>query len=441
MRTDQPKTPVCGEMIHNQKGKLLIPDNPIIPYIIGDGIGNDIWKATKPVLDTAVAIAYQNKRQLHWFEVHLDKKTIGMNNAQLPADTIKTFREYSVGLKGPLSTPVGEGFRSLNVALRRELDLYVCMRPIIWIPGSPSPVCHPERVDMVIFRENTEDIYTGVEFEAETKELQALLSWLRSYCPDQYKNIPFPDSSGIGIKPISREGSQRLVRAAIKYALKHHRKRLTLVHKGNIMKFTEGAFARWGYELAESEFVSQVFTQRQYEKIKIASGEENAENFQNKALNEGKLIINDVITDAAFEQTLTRPEMFDIIATSNLNGDFLSDALAAQVGGLGISPGVNINFEQNIAIFEATHGTAPTIAGKNIANPCSLILSGAMLLEHIGWNEAAKLVRQGIQAVLREKIVTLDFYRLLKNATLVSTTDFGQAVIGMMLKDSSKNNK
>lgn len=435
MSNDQLHTPTYGEKINNKKGKLSVPDNPMIPFIIGDGIGSDIWKATKPVLDTAVAIAYQNKRQLYWSEVKLDRKEIELSKAQLPAETIKTFREYSVGLKGPLSTPVGEGFRSLNVALRRELDLYVCMRPIIWIPGSPSPVCHPERVDMVIFRENTEDIYTGIEFESETKENQALLSWLKSNYPDQYNKMRFPDSSGIGIKPISREGSQRLVRAAINYALKNNRKYLTLVHKGNIMKFTEGAFARWGYELAESEFVSQVFTQRQFEKIKLASGEENAKNCENIALNGGKLIINDVITDAAFEQTLTRPETFDIIATSNLNGDFLSDALAAQVGGLGISPGVNINFEENIAIFEATHGTAPTIAGKDIANPCSLILSGAMLLEHIGWEEAAELVRHGIQAVLQEKIVTLDFYRLLKEATLVSTTEFGQAVIRMMHRD------
>lgn len=435
MSNKQSSNLTIGEKIHNQNGILSIPDNPIIPFIIGDGIGSDIWKATKPVLDTAIAIAYQNQRRLYWLEVHLDNKRLETKKAQLPAETIKIFREYSVGLKGPLSTPVGEGFRSLNVALRRELDLYACMRPITYIPGSPSPVCHPERVDMVIFRENTEDLYTGIEFEAETKESQALLSWLKSNYPDQYKKIPFPDSSGIGIKPISREGSHRLVRSAINYALKNNRKRLTFVHKGNIMKFTEGAFAKWGYELAESEFGSQVFTQRQYEKFKLDSGEEAAKNCQFVAINEGKLIINDVIADAAFEQMLTRPETFDIIATSNLNGDFLSDALAAQVGGLGISPGVNINFEKNIAIFEATHGTAPSIAGKNIANPCSLMLSGAMLLEHIGWEEAAKLVQHGIQEVLQERIVTLDFYRFLKAATLVSTTCFGQSVIRMMQQD------
>jgi len=432
MRSNENNKPGCGEKIQNHHGKLLVPDHPVIPFIIGDGIGKDIWKATKPVLDTAVALAYQNQRHLHWLEVSLDKDKLDFNKAHLLKEAIKSFREYSVGLKGPLATPVGEGFRSLNVRLRHELDLYVCMRPITYIPGSPSPVCHPERVDMVIFRENTEDIYTGIEFEVDTKENQALLSWLRSNYPDQYNKIRFPHSSGIGIKPISREGSQRLIRAAINYALKHQRKRLMLVHKGNIMKFTEGAFAKWGYDLAETEFAAQVFTQRQYEEIKMASGEENAEKYQYNALNEGKIIVNDVITDAAFEQTLTRPEFFDIIATSNLNGDFLSDALAAQVGGLGISPGVNINLEENIAIFEATHGTAPSIAGKDIANPCSLILSGVMLLEHIGWEEAAELVRQAITAVLQDKLVTLDFYRLLEKATLVSTTGFGQAVIKKM---------
>ena len=435
MKKDQQIHSKGGKIIQNSNGTLNVPDHSIIPYIIGDGIGMDIWKATKPVLETAVEIAYQNQRQVHWLKLHL--KPSG-TNTQIPADTIRAFEKYSVGLKGPLATPVGQGFRSLNVTLRRELDLYVCMRPIKYILGSPSPVCHPERVDMVIFRENTEDIYAGIEFEADSSENKAFLSWLKSNYPEQFKKIRFPKSSGVGIKPISREGSQRLVRAAINYALDNHRKRLTLVHKGNIMKFTEGAFAKWGYELAESEFGPKVFTQQHYEKLKMSSGEEFADECQSKALQKGKLFVNDVITDATFEQTLIKPEAFDVIATSNLNGDYLSDALAAQVGGLGISPGVNLNPEKNIAIFEATHGTAPAIAGKNIANPCSLILSGAMLLDHIGWHEAADLVRHGIQTAIEEKNVTLDFYRLLSNATLVSTTGFGQAVIWVIQNDNKE---
>jgi isocitrate dehydrogenase len=432
MKNDSAKNPLVPRKILRQGEKLFTPDNPIIPFIIGDGIGHDIWAATKPVLDTATALAYENHRSLHWIEVQIGKKEQGLGETRLPPDTINAFREFAVGLKGPLSTPVGEGFRSLNVSLRRELDLYVCMRPIMWFPGSPSPVCHPERVNMVIFRENTEDIYTGIEFESESEHLQAFMTWLRSSYPDKYEKIRFPESSGIGIKPVSRQGSQRLVRAAIKYALSKNRRCLTLVHKGNIMKFTEGAFAKWGYDLAESEFKHQVFTQRQYQTLKENFGEDYANECQTKALKQGKLKINDVITDAAFEQTLTRPEDFDIIVTNNLNGDYLSDALSAQVGGLGIAPGVNLNIEENIAIFEATHGTAPTLAGKNIANPCSLILSGVMLLEHIGWLEASELVRRSLGAVLKEGILTLDFYRNMPGSTLVSTTDFGQAIIQKM---------
>jgi len=432
MKNDVLKKPTVPSKILRQGEKLITPDNPIIPYIIGDGIGHDIWKATKPVLDTATALAYENHRSLHWKEVQFGEQALAMSGSRLPSDTINAFREFAVGMKGPLSTPVGEGFRSLNVSLRRELDLYICMRPIEWIPGSPSPVCHPERVNMVIFRENTEDIYTGIEFESESENNHAFMSWLRSNYPDQYEKIRFPDSSGIGIKPVSQQGSHRLVRAAIKYALSKNRRRLTLVHKGNIMKFTEGAFANWGYDLAESEFMNQVFTQRQYQILKKVSGEDYANECQLKAVNEGKLIINDVITDAAFEQTMTCPEDFDVIVTTNLNGDYLSDALSAQVGGLGIAPGVNLNSEENIAIFEATHGTAPTLAGKNIANPCSLILSGALLLEYIGWQKAAELVRRSIQAVLKEGIMTLDFHRNITGSTLVSTTDFGQAIIRRM---------
>lgn len=432
MKNDIADKSNTGEIIRMQGDKLITPDHPIIPFIIGDGIGHDIWKATKPVLDSATALAYDSHRRLHWLEVDFGTQAYKMRGSRQISQTKNTFQKYSVGLKGPLTTPVGEGFRSLNVTLRRELDLYICMRPIVWMPGSPSPICHPERVNMVIFRENTEDIYTGIEFELKSEKHQAFMSWLSSNFPDEYEKIRFPESSGIGIKPISWEGSQRLVRAAVKYALNNDRKRLTLVHKGNIMKYTEGAFVKWGYDLAESEFNTQVFTKRQYQTIKLSSGEEIANQCLQKAKSEGRLYINDIITDAAFEQTLTRPEDFDVIVTTNLNGDFLSDALAAQVGGLGISPGVNINTEENIAIFEATHGTAPTLAGKNIANPCSLILSGAMLLDHIGWHEAAELVRHGTQAVLKSKTVTHDFFRLMPDATLVSTTDFGQAIIQMM---------
>lgn len=434
MRPEKKNRQLKGEKIISQNGRLITPNNPTIPYIVGDGIGQDIWRATKPVLDNAVLLAYEDQRHLHWFEVSAGQKALDTHGSLLPLETIDAFREHRLGLKGPITTPVGGGFQSINVALRRELDLYVCMRPIVWIPGSPSPVRNPERVNMVIFRENTEDIYAGIEFKNNSQSNRDFMTWLKSNYPEEFTKIRFPNSSGINIKPISREGSQRLIRAAVRYALKHNRKRITLVHKGNIMKHTEGAFANWGYELVEDEFAAQVFTQHQWQEAKKMAGEDKVNLRRTQAVNEGKLFINDVITDAAFEQTLTRPEEFDIIATSNLNGDYLSDALAAQVGGLGIAPGANFNEEENIAIFEATHGTAPALAGKNKANPCSLILSGAMLLDHIGWKEAADLVRNGIRETLAERIVTLDFYHLMADGILVSTTDFGNAIIRKMEK-------
>jgi isocitrate dehydrogenase len=434
MRSEEINKALKGDNIVIQNGKLITPNNPNIPIIVGDGIGKDIWRAARPVFDSAILLTYENQRHIHWFEVSAGQTALETHGALLPTETIDSFQTCRVGLKGPLSTPVGGGFQSINVTLRRELDLYVCMRPIAWIPGSPSPVRYPDRVNMIVFRENTEDIYAGIELKSNSQSNREFMTWLKSNYPEEFAKIRFPNSSGISIKPISREGSQRLVRAAVRYALKHNRKRITLVHKGNIMKFSEGAFANWGYDLGEDEFTAQVFTHRQWQEAKKIVGENMANLRLTQALNEGKLFINDVITDAAFEQTLTRPEEFDIIATTNLNGDYLSDALAAQVGGLGIAPGVNLNEEDNIAIFEATHGTAPTLAGKNIANPCSLILSGAMLLDHIGWKEAADLVRNGIRKTLAERIVTQDFYHMMDDGIMVSTTDFGNAIVRNMQK-------
>lgn len=430
---------VKGEKIIVQNGDYKVPPNPIIPFIEGDGIGKDVWEATRPVLDAAVTLAYQGARQLCWKEVLAGGKALAQTGSLLPPETISAFSDYRVGLKGPLTTPIGDGFRSLNVALRHELDLYVCMRPVRWIPGVPSPVCYPEQVDMIVFRENIEDIYTGIEFEANSEANHRFQAWLRDNEPEEYAKIRFPVSSAFSIKPISREGSERLVRAAIQYAINHNRSRLSLVHKGNIMKYTEGAFAEWGYLLAESEFNDQVYTQHQYEQCKSTIDEKSADRQRSTAISQGKLIINDVITDAAFEQTLTRPEEFDLIATMNLNGDFLSDALSAQVGGLGIAPGANINAEEQLAIFEATHGTAPSLAGKNCANPCSLILSGKMMLDYLGWHEAANLVESGIQGALAAKTVTFDFHRLMPGARLLSTSEFGQAIIQQMKKTAPSN--
>jgi isocitrate dehydrogenase len=434
MMIDTLPTPSKGKPITSHNGQLNVPPDPIIPFIEGDGIGPDIWKAARPVLDAAVTSAYKGKCQLCWLEVLAGGKALTQTGSLLPDETIQAFEQYKVGIKGPLTTPVGGGHRSLNVALRRQLDLYACLRPVRWMPGVPTPVCHPEKVDMVIFRENTEDLYAGVEFEAGTADSRQFQAWLRATMPDEFAKIRFPETSGFSIKPISREGSQRLVRAALNYALKYNRKSVTLVHKGNIMKHTEGAFAEWGYSLAESEFGDRVYTRRQYQAAIKAQGESAANAEREAALAADKLWVNDVITDAAFEQTLTRPEEFDVIATMNLNGDYLSDALTAQVGGLGIAPGANLNFESGIALFEATHGTAPSLAGKNVANPCSLILSGTLMLRHLGWDTAAKLAEQAIAATIAAGTVTFDFQRLMPEAHLVSTTEFGQAVTQQMQK-------
>ncbi|QRN83273.1 NADP-dependent isocitrate dehydrogenase [Chloroflexota bacterium] len=424
--------PPNGESIILENGKLQIPDHPIIPFIEGDGVGPDIWQAARPVLDEAVRLAYAGKRSLAWMEIPAGGKALAQLGTPLPPETVKAIARYHVAIKGPLTTPVGQGFRSLNVALRRGLDLFACVRPVRWIPGVPTPVRQPELVNMVIFRENTEDIYAGIEFQAGSEVNAAFQAWLANNQPEEFAKIRFPESSAFSIKPISRQGSERLIRAAINYALEHGRKRVTLVHKGNIMKFTEGAFASWGYDLAEREFGDQVYTQRQFNQTQSSLGEEAAEAELQATLAAGKIHVNDVITDAAFEQALTRPASFDVIATMNLNGDYLSDALTAQVGGLGMAPGANLNYDTQTALFEATHGTAPTLAGKNQANPSSLILSGQLMLRYLGWHKAANLVEKGLTAAIAAKTVTADLQRLMPEAETLSTSAFGQAVINQM---------
>ena len=418
--------------ITTDQGKLIVPEVPIIPFIEGDGIGHEIWGAARPVLDEAVRIAYDKSRKLGWMEILAGGKAVAQTGSLLPAETIELIARYKVAIKGPLTTPVGQGFRSLNVALRRRLDLYACIRPIRWIPGVPTPMRHPEKVDMVVFRENTEDIYTGIEFPIGSDSNRAFQTWLAKDQPEEFAKVRFPKTTAFSIKPISRQGSERLIRSALNYALEINRKQVTFVHKGNIMKFTEGAFAAWGYDLAEREFSTSVYTKRQYQLTRANLGKAGADAEQRAAVERGCLLVNDVITDAAFEQALTRPSSFDVIATMNLNGDYLSDALAAQVGGLGIAPGANMNFETQVALFEATHGTAPTLAGTNQANPCSLILSGELMLRFLGWNEAADLVEEAIQKTVSAGMVTADLQRLMPDATVLSTKDFGDAVIQQM---------
>jgi isocitrate dehydrogenase len=413
-------------------GALSVPPHPIIPFIEGDGSGPDIWRVARPVLDAAVQKAYRGARQVAWLEVLAGQKAYDRLGHWLPEDTITAYKEYRVGIKGPLATPVGGGMRSLNVALRTILDLYVCLRPVRWFKGVPSPVRRPELVDMVIFRENTEDLYTGIEFEQGTDAQQRFLQLLQEHFPDEFNKIPFPTHAGIGIKTVSREGTQRLVRAAIRWALENQRKSLTLVHKGNIMKYTEGAFRKWGYALAEEEFGGQVYTRLQWERTRADQGEAAANAEQAAALAAGRLLIKDAITDAAFEMSITRPAELDVLATTNLNGDYLSDALAAQVGGVGIAPGANINYETSLAIFEATHGTAPTLAGLDKANPSSVILSGEMLLRHLGWHEAADLVIQGLEGAFAARTMTFDLCQLDPEASLLKTSEFGRAVIQHM---------
>ena len=424
--------PSDGEPITLVGDRLVVPDHPILPFIEGDGTGPDIWRASVRVFDAAVAKAYGAKRRIAWMEVFAGQKSFDRFQTWLPDETVEAFREYRVGIKGPLTTPIGGGIRSLNVALRKMLDLYVCLRPVRYLEGVPSPVKRPQDVDMVIFRENTEDLYTGVEFEADGETARAFAAWLETSFPEEFAKVRFPATSAFGVKPVSQEGSERLVRAAIRWALDNHRRSVTLVHKGNIMKFTEGAFRNWGYALAEREFATQVYTWRQWEATKTAKGEPAANAEQAEALRAGRMLIKDVIADIAFQQTITRAAEFDVIATMNLNGDYLSDALAAQIGGIGIAPGGNINFETGHAVFEATHGTAPKYADQDVVNPGSVILSGEMMFRYLGWGEAADAILRGMEGAIRAKTVTYDFHRLMEGATKVKCSEFGDEVVHHM---------
>jgi isocitrate dehydrogenase len=432
MSHPRPIVPPQGEKIVIDAGRLQVPDRPIIPFIEGDGTGPDIWRASVRVFDAAVEKAYGGKRRLAWMEVFAGQKSFDRFQTWLPDETVAAFRDYLVGIKGPLTTPVGGGIRSLNVALRQALDQYVCLRPVRYFDGVPSPIKRPQDVDMVIFRENTEDLYAGIEFEAEGEAARAFEAWLEKAYPEDYAKIRFPRSSSIGVKPVSREGTERLVRAAIRWALDNNRKSVTLVHKGNIMKFTEGAFRQWGYDLAEREFGDRVYTWLQWGSTKAESGEEAANAEQAAALQAGRLLIKDVIADIAFQQTLTRASEFDVIATLNLNGDYLSDAIAAHVGGIGIAPGANINYETGHAVFEATHGTAPKYTDLDVANPGSVILSGEMMFRYMGWKEAADLIIRGMEGAIRARTVTYDFDRLMDGATRVKCSEFGDAIIAHM---------
>jgi len=440
---------MSDQKITISNGKLTVPDNPTIPFIEGDGTGVDIWPAAQLVFDKAVEKAYGGKKKINWKEVMAGEKSFKKNGSWLPDETLDIFRDYLVGIKGPLATPVGGGIRSLNVALRQILDLYVCLRPVRWYEGVPSPVKNPGAVDMVLFRENTEDIYAGIEFAAGSPESQKVLDFLEKEFPKEFKKIRFNTKEqsesfwklvgaknpknevnvGIGIKPVSWSGSVRLIHSAISYAVTHKRKSVTLVHKGNIMKFTEGAFRDWGYAIAEEHFGDKVYTWNTWEKTKKEKGEEAANAEQKAAVAAGKIIIKDSIADITLQQILTRPEDFDVIATLNLNGDYVSDALAAQVGGIGIAPGANINYITGHAIFEATHGTAPKYAGQDKVNPGSVILSGVMMLEYMGWQEAADLINKGLGKAIASKRVTYDFHRMMEGATLLKCSEFAKEVV------------
>lgn len=426
------KVPEGGRKITIRNGNLQVPDFVIIPFVEGDGTGPDIWRASSRVFDAAVKKAYQGKRKILWMEVLAGEKAYHKVGSWLPDETVQAFDEFLVGIKGPLTTPVGGGIRSLNVALRKILDLYVCLRPVRYFSGVPSPVKHPEYVDMVVFRENTEDIYAGIEFEYGTSENKQFKELLKGHFPEEYNKIRFPDTTGFGIKPISKEGTARLVRASIQYALDNNRRSVALVHKGNIMKYTEGSFRKWGYEVAENEFGDRVYTWAQWNRTEQEKGEDAANEEQERAIKSGKLLIKDVIADIVFQQTITRAREFDVLATMNLNGDYLSDALAAQVGGIGIAPGGNINYVKGHAIFEATHGTAPKYANQDKVNPGSVILSGEMMFKYMGWSEAAALIIKGIEGAIASKTVTYDFHRLMDKATLLKSSEFGDAVIKHM---------
>jgi len=443
---------MTGTKITMQNGQRNVPDDPIIPFIEGDGTGPDIWRASVRVMDAAVDKAFGGKKKIFWKEVLAGEKAFKQTGSWLPDETLDIFKEYLVGIKGPLTTPVGGGIRSLNVALRQILDLYVCLRPVRYFQGTPSPVKHPELVNIVIFRENTEDIYAGIEYAAGTPESQKVLDFLAKEFPKDFNKIRFGTKEknesfwkmvgapnvnnevmvGIGIKPVSWSGSVRLIHSAISYALQHKRKNVTIVHKGNIMKFTEGAFRDWGYAIAEQYFPTQVYTWAMWEKTKKEKGEDAANAEQKSAIAGGKLLVKDAIADITLQQVLTRPDEFDVIATLNLNGDYISDALAAQVGGIGIAPGANLNYITGHAIFEATHGTAPKYANQDKVNPGSVILSGAMMMEHLGWNEAADLIHKGIEKAIASKRVTYDFHRLMDGATLLKCSEFGDEIIKNM---------
>ena len=419
-----------GKKITNENGTLHVPDNPVIPFIEGDGTGPDIWAASVRVLDAAVEKAYGGKKKIAWKEVYAGEKAFNKTGEWLPQDTLDVIREYLVAIKGPLTTPVGGGIRSLNVALRQILDLYVCLRPVRYYQGVPSPVKDPTTTDMVIFRENSEDIYAGIEWMTGTEEANKIVKFLREEM--KVTKIRFPETTSIGIKPVSKEGTERLVRGAIEYAIEHNKPSVTLVHKGNIMKFTEGQFKMWGYQLAEREYGDKVFTWLEYDRIVAKDGLAAANAAQKEAEQNGKIIVKDVIADAFLQQILTRPAEYSVIATLNLNGDYISDALAAIVGGIGIAPGANINYETGHAIFEATHGTAPKYAGLDKVNPGSVILSGAMMFEHLGWPEAADLIRKGLQTAISKKRVTYDFERQMQGATLLKCSEFGDEIISNM---------
>ncbi|HUD97212.1 MAG TPA: NADP-dependent isocitrate dehydrogenase [Woeseiaceae bacterium] len=427
-----PTPPSGGSRIEKVSDHLKVPDQPIIPFIEGDGTGPDIWRATVRILDAAVAKAYGDRRRIHWMEIYAGQKSYDLFGSWLPDQTVDACREYLVSIKGPLTTPIGGGIRSLNVALRQLLDLYVCLRPVRWFNGVPSPVRDPGSVNMVIFRENTEDIYAGIEFERGSAGAKKFLELLKENFPQEFDKIRFPESSGIGLKPVSQEGTERLVRAAFDYAIENKRKSVTFVHKGNIMKYTEGAFRNWGYAVAEREYAEYAYTWDQWERTRAAKGADTANAEQKAALDAGKVLVKDAIADIALQQVLTRPREFDVIATMNLNGDYLSDALAAQVGGIGIAPGGNINNITGHAVFEATHGTAPKYANLDVVNPGSLTLSGEMMLRYLGWFEAADVIIDAMDRTIGQKIVTYDFARLMDGAKEVKCSEFADALIDNM---------
>lgn len=418
---------MADKITMGKNGKLNVPDQPTIPFIEGDGIGPDIWKASVRVFDAAVAKAFQGKKKINWTKVLAGEEAFKKTGEWMPQSTMDAFREYLLAIKGPLTTPVGGGIRSLNVMLRQDLDLYVCLRPIRYFEGVPSPMWQPEKVNMVIFRENTEDIYAGIEYMEGTADAKKLLDFLQNEL--HVKKIRFPETTSFGIKVVSKEGSQRLIRAAIEYAIANKNPSVTLVHKGNIMKFTEGAFKNWGYELAETEFKNETYTWNEWERTKKERGEAVANEDMRIAAVGGKVIIKDAIADNFLQQALLAPQDYSIIATLNLNGDYISDALAAQVGGIGIAPGANINYITGNAVFEATHGTAPRFANTNSMNPSSLILSGVMMLEYMGWRDAAEMITNAVGKTIRNKTVTIDFYNLMKGGTLLTTSEFGDAII------------